>query len=93
MKYYIIITEWNYPTESGRDIIDTTFDTRQEAEEEARIRLMYEDDNYYNIMGFSACFTSHIEDGVIKYVALTPPLEDCNFYFLIRIVEIEAIKL
>ena len=24
MKYYIIITEWNYPTESGRDIIDTT---------------------------------------------------------------------
>ena len=31
MKYYIIITEWNYPTESGRDIIDTTFDTRQEA--------------------------------------------------------------
>ena len=31
MKYYIIITEWNYPTESGRGIIDTTFDTRQEA--------------------------------------------------------------
>lgn len=29
--YYIIIEEWLYPTESGREPVDVTFDTRDEA--------------------------------------------------------------
>ena len=29
-KYYIVVTEWLYPTESGREVI-TDFDTKDEA--------------------------------------------------------------
>ena len=35
-SYYIILMEWNYPTESGRDIHVDTFDTQKEALEKAR---------------------------------------------------------
>jgi len=34
--YYLLIMEWLYPTESGRDIHCETFDTRAEALEKAR---------------------------------------------------------
>ena len=30
MKYYIVVTEWLYPTESGRDVF-YDFDTKEEA--------------------------------------------------------------
>lgn len=29
--YYIIMEEWLYPTESGREPVDVTFDTEEEA--------------------------------------------------------------
>ena len=34
--YYLLLMEWNYPTESGRDVHCDTFDTRDEALTKAR---------------------------------------------------------
>lgn len=30
-RYYLVVTEWRYPTESGYDVCNDTFDTKQEA--------------------------------------------------------------
>jgi hypothetical protein len=45
MTYYIVVNEWNYPTESGRDIIGD-FDTIEEAEQVASQQVEEERDNF-----------------------------------------------
>lgn len=45
MKYYIVVNEWLYPTESGRDIIGD-FDTLEEAEQVAAQQVEEERDNF-----------------------------------------------
>lgn len=29
--YYLVVEEWNYPTESGHDVFDRTYDSKEEA--------------------------------------------------------------
>ena len=48
MEYYILVNEWNYPTESGRDIIGD-FDTREEAAQEAESQYKAEYDNFLDV--------------------------------------------
>lgn len=50
MEYYIVINEWNYPTESGREFIDD-FDTIQEAETCAESECDKELDNFIEACG------------------------------------------
>lgn len=48
MKYYIVVIEWNYPTESGRDIIDD-FDTIEMARRVAKEQVDKEYDNFLEV--------------------------------------------
>ena len=91
MKGYILIKEWNYHTKSCRKLIDNTFDTIEEAIEEARMEILREDDKYYKTVGFDGFPSTYGEDGVIKYLGLFPPFKNCKFYFIVRIIEIESI--
>ena len=49
-KYYIVVTEWLYPTESGRDVI-TDFDTKDEALVKCFELCDDELDNYSQVCG------------------------------------------
>ena len=48
MIYYIVVNEWNYPTESGREYIGD-YDTREEAELEVTNQGMDEWDNFLKV--------------------------------------------
>lgn len=49
-KYYLVVTEWLYPTESGSDIMQSpfTYESREEAIEECKRLCEDENDNYKN---------------------------------------------
>ena len=49
-KYYIVVTEWLYPTESGREVI-TDFDTKDEALVRCFELCDDELDNYWKTCG------------------------------------------
>ena len=48
MEYYIVVNEWNYPTESGRELIGD-FDTREAASKEAECQYKAEYDNFLDV--------------------------------------------
>lgn len=48
MKYYIVVNEWNYPTESGREIIGD-YDTLEEAKAVAKEQYNNELANFLEV--------------------------------------------
>lgn len=93
MKYYIVINEWLYPTESGREII-SDYDSRKEAEEEVTTQGMKEYDNFLKVNEdtyTAACGLYHNQDGSIAGYALhSSQYEEEDMYFRSFIVEIES---
>ena len=82
MKYYIIVTEWDYPTESGRDIIDD-FNTIEMARRVAKEEV---DKECNNFLERNICIKGEIikNNEIIGYQVYTKD----GRYFRSRIIEI-----
>lgn len=49
IKYYLVTTEWLYPTESGRDVVEFTYDTKEEAFAKCKKLCEEEVDNFREV--------------------------------------------
>ena len=94
MKYYIVMNEWNYPTESGRDFVGD-FDTRHEAVLAAGEEYDKEFDNFQTVTNGlyrEACGVFNNDDGSIAGYALhSSQWENEDFMFRSVIIEREVI--
>jgi len=93
MIYYIVVNEWNYPTESGRDIIGD-FDTIEEAEKVAYSQCSQEMENFavVNHNEFYEQGSGKIvgEDGECRgYILNSSPHEELNMTFQSIIIKRE----
>lgn len=94
MKYYIVVIEWNYPTESGRDIIDD-YDTLEEAREAAKEQYENEFQNFKEVndgnIYMAACGETvdrHTQE-CTGFVLNSSEYEDENMWFRSRIITVE----
>lgn len=89
MKYFIVVCEWNYPTESGREIIDDC-DTREEAERVAKRQYDDEFDNFQavtNGLYREACGPYNDEQGnIVGYQLHSSQWESEDFVFRSEII-------
>lgn len=89
MKYFIVVCEWNYPTESGRDIIGD-YDTRKEAERAAKKEYDDEFDNFQTVTNGlyrEACGPYHDEQGNVEgYQLHSSQWESEDFVFRSEII-------
>ena len=83
-KYYIVVTEWLYPTESGRDVI-TDFDTKEEALVKCFELCDDELDNYAQACGIDYLPPEQYKDGVI--ITAKNGLDE--WFFNAKIVEVK----
>ena len=94
MKYYIVVNEWNYPTESGRDFVGD-YDTREEAEAEVTIQGDKELENFQEVTGdlyseASGLFhDAHLN--IWGYALHSSQYESEDFYFVSRIIEVKSL--
>lgn len=93
-SYYILVEEWNYPTENGREPVGITFDDKDEALKYARFMCEKEDENYCEATGCDSLPAGHCvddENGKEGYI-----LTDKNgvepFYYFVRLFEIKPIE-
>lgn len=88
MIYYIVINEWNYPTESGRTLIGD-YDTLEEAEEVSKNEYEKEYNNFQEVnkgeIYSEAC--GKTSEG---YMLNSSKYEEENMYFISRIIEIDS---
>ena len=103
--YYIVFTEWNYPTESGRELIDT-YDSLIEAEESVKRVGEQEYNNFLDVnknslykeaSGFYYTFGTvytldpniHKKIQVGEYALHSSQYEDEDMWFRVRIIPVE----
>lgn len=89
-KYYILVTEWKYPTETGREIIGD-FDSRDEALVRGFELCDDECDNFTQATGCDYLAPEECEGsaGDVGGVIITP--KNCldEWFFVARIIEVE----
>lgn len=89
-KYYILVTEWKYPTETGREIIGD-FGSRDEAIVRAFELCDDERDNFTQATGCDCLPPEECEGsaGDVGGVILTP--KNCldEWFFIARVIEVE----
>lgn len=86
-KYYIVVTEWLYPTESGRDVI-TDFDTKDEALVRCFELCDDELDNYGLVCGdYLAPEQYEDEDGGTGVIVTAKNGLD-EWYFKAKVIEV-----
>lgn len=94
MEYYIVMNEWNYPTESGREFIGD-FDTSLEAETCAELQCDKELDNFIEICGdYYKEGSGRTVDAYLDctgYVLNSSSDENNNFYFRSIIIKREVL--
>jgi hypothetical protein len=95
MKYYIVMNEWNYPTESGRDFVGD-YDTREEAVAAAEAEYEKEKDNFFEVTSGGwyndACGQFNNEDGSIAgFMMHSSQWEDFDIMFRSVIIEREVV--
>jgi hypothetical protein len=85
-KYYIVVTEWLYPTESGRDIVDD-FDTFDEALDRCAKIVFNERENYFDTTKTTPTFLNlnSNENGYI--ITDKNGLED--WWFQAKVIEVK----
>ena len=88
MKYYIVINEWNYPTESGRTLIGD-YDTLEEAEEVSKREYEKEYDNFQEINNWNI-YSEACGKTKFGYMLNSSKYEEENMYFISRIIEIKT---
>lgn len=83
-KYYIVVEEWNYPCESGRNIVDD-FDTYEDALKKCMDMCENEMDNFCHNIG-GDCLNPEELGGNDKGVILTSKMGLDDYYYACRIV-------
>lgn len=92
MKYYIVINEWLYPTESGRDFVGT-FDTLEEAVKAAKNEYDVEFQNFRDMNGVYMAACGEVANS--KTMELTgfslnsSEYEEYNMWFYSKIITVE----
>ena len=94
MKYYIVMNEWNYPTESGRkfigdfdDIQDAEYHAKDECEREYDNFLLNTDGNYYR-EGSGRIWNAYLDcEG---YIMHSSQYENKDFFFRSSIIKREV---
>jgi len=84
--YYLVVEEWNYPTESGREVYADTFDTKAEAL--AKCELIAKDEfvtNFAAAVGQDALPPGRCEDGTL----VTTKMGLDPFYYYARVITVE----
>ena len=90
MKYFIVVEEWNYPYESGREIAEV-YDTYEEALEKAKSLCEDEMDNFCDNIG-GDCLNPEELGGDNKGVIITSKMGLDNFYYACRIFEVDSLS-
>ena len=84
--YYLIVEEWNYPLESGRDPHPLTYDTPEDALAECHELAKLEADNFAVSTGMDCLPPQQCgNDGVI----ITTKMGLDPFYYYARVVRVE----
>ena len=90
-KYYIVVAEWNYPTETGRETIGD-FDSKDEALTRGFELCDSEYDNFYDNCGDplppEECKDEDGNSGVI----ITPKNGLDDWFYVVRIVEMRNFR-
>ena len=88
-KYYIVVTEWLYPTESGREVI-TDFDTKDEALVRCFELCDDELDNYAQACGVDYLAPEQYKDVEgNEGVAITPKNGLDEWFFQAKVIEVK----
>lgn len=91
-KYYLVVTEWLYPTESGHDVEPLTFDTLDEAMQRCRTVCDTELVNYEDVCG-DAMYPGLLRDEPIdepKGYIIIPKNGLDKWFFAAKVVEVSA---
>ncbi len=86
-KYYIVVTEWLYPNESGREVI-TDFDTKDEALVKCFELCDDELDNYSQVCGDYLAPEQYKDVEGNEGVAITPKNGLDEWFFHAKVVEV-----
>lgn len=88
-KYYIVVTEWNYPTDSGRDVIGD-FDSMDEALVRCFELCDDELDNFGLACGdYLAPEECDGNKGAVGGVIITPKNGLDDWFFVARVIAVE----
>ena len=94
MTYYIVMNEWNYPTESGREFVGD-FDSSMDAEFAAMSECNREEDNFLEVNNGEiyreACGAVVDADlNCIGYILCSSQHEEENMFFRSIIIKREV---
>ena len=87
-KYYIVVTEWLYPTESGREVI-TDFDTKDEALTRCFELCDDELDNYCENCGDYLTPGHFTNDDGVEGVIVTAKNGLDEWFFQAKVIEVK----
>lgn len=88
-KYYIVVTEWQYPTESGREVI-SDFDTKDEALVRCFELCDDELDNYVLVCDDYLPPEQYKNKDGTEGVIVTAKNGTDNWYFKAKIIEVKV---
>ena len=87
-KYFIVVTEWNYPVESGRDV-DSDYDTKEDALERCQELCKEEYSNFLKVCGEAHEPRLYYNDNdVIEGVNIVPKHRD-DWWFAAKVIEVK----
>lgn len=93
-SYYILVTEWLYPTESGRDTYEHTFDDKDEAIKESIKLCKNEMDVFKTVCEIDECHITCFND-IFKFNAKTHNVTSTclnsfktKYWFYVKVIEL-----
>lgn len=89
-SYFIVVEEWNYPCESGRNVLED-FDTMEEAMEYALAKAKEEVSNYNENCGDSlpiAVMNGNCGNEQSGYI-ISPKNGTDNYFYVTKVVEVK----
>ena len=88
-KYYIVVDEWNYPNESGHNIIDD-FDTEKDAMECAFNSINFESVNFKNNCGDALPINEVKPFGKDEYRGYIITPKNCSdpYFYFVKVIEV-----
>ena len=90
--YYIVVEEWNYPTESGREVCDLTFDSLEEAIAKCKEFAGYAEQNFEDNVKQDVLPPAITEDkGKSNGVIITTRTGLDPFYYYARVITMEPL--
>ena len=91
MTYYIVMNEWLYPTESGREFIGD-YDTLAIAREQAKFEYTNEIDNFLDVNGeiYTQGETVNSKGECEGYIICSSQYEEENMFFRSVIIKREV---